>query len=498
MGEEKDKKGINLMPEELRSKESGILSKVKSKGDFDFDFVSPKDSSLSKSKAYNSGTPFLEKVKKLFYKPKHFGQSVVSTHPSKESKEDSGERPKIIYNPHENKPEVDREESTIVKVGEKTEEPPIQNFVFNKSPKESILNEIKDIKAAPEEPAAKVEEKKHGTSLWDKLKAFFATKEKAPKMPKVERVPARPITSNDINKVTPDKTEELPDILDEKNIKSIPDILPPQEAPKTQLVDKVATQTAKVEEKQSADFSIPILDNASQKTDKEVSTEKKPLVQKFHQPQPRIRAKLLDNGGGVDLIPTSAKTRSWRQIVNLILAACLGAVLILAIFYGFLFYRAKNIEMANVNRSAQITSIERQIVEYSNLNKEITQLGKEIKFVHKLLSFHFYWTNFFQLLEKYTVADVYYDGLTAGSGGAITLHATATNFDILARQIKVLEQPESQEFVMSVDVSSAKYNESADNVEFDMTVVLNPSLFVYNENYLYEIKTASSTGDNNE
>jgi hypothetical protein len=130
--------------------------------------------------------------------------------------------------------------------------------------------------------------------------------------------------------------------------------------------------------------------------------------------------------------------------------------------------------------------LEEQIIDYKNLNDNITLLGDQIKSIHKLLSFHIYWTNFFQLLEKYTIEDVYYANITAGNGGALTLEATATNFEALARQIKILEQEDAQEFVTSVDVASAEYNEIT-GVTFSMTLVLNKSLFVYNENYIYEM-----------
>ncbi|MFA6466233.1 MAG: hypothetical protein WCV71_00005, partial [Patescibacteria group bacterium] len=316
------------------------------------------------------------------------------------------------------------------------------------------------------------------------------------------RVPAKdiiPKNSQDIRRVN--REDEVIDILDRGNIKSLPELKVQEEViPKVQLIDKVSFEEKASAAKPSTDFSIPAWKEQINKKqlEEKIPEDKKAIIQKFHQPQPRIRAKLLDNGGGVDLIPTSAKTRSWRQVINLLLVACLSSLFVLGIFYGFLFYQAKNIEIQNANRSTQITSIEKQIVDYKDLNESITELGTEIKLIHKLLSLHFYWTNFFQLLEKYTISDVHYAGLTAGSGGALTLQAVATDFDALARQIKVLQQEKASEFVVAVDVASAKYNDAAGNVEFDMTLILNPSLFVYNENYIYEIENSSSTADGTE
>lgn len=500
MGKEEDKKEINLMPEDMRSKESGFLSKMKSSNDFDFDFVSPKNSSLSKQN--KTSLPFSARLKNIFSKPKRFGQPLVEGHKNKTLNLDKdGERPKIIYNPHENKPQISRDENTTIQLTNKTADIPKQDFKIPS--KDRVSDDLQQIKIENTQP--QITKKPAKPSFWDKFKKLFAAKPKVPKVPKVEKVPAHPIVARELEDIKPIvKKDELVDVLDPENIKSIPELKSSDAAlPKVQLVAKEVIEEVKPIEHKNADFSIPAFNEQKNKkviSEKALEPEedKKTIVQRFHQPQPRIRAKLLDNGGGVDLIPTSAKTRSWRQVINLLLVACLGSAFILGIFYGFLFYRAKNIEIQNANRSIQITSLEKQIVDYKDLNDKITDLGTEIKLVHKLLSWHFYWTNFFQLLEKYTISDVHYAGLTAGSGGALTLQATATDFDALARQIKVLEQDQAKEFVLLVDVSSAQYDEASGYVEFDMTLVLNPLLFVYNENYIYEIDNASSTPESGE
>ena len=186
------------------------------------------------------------------------------------------------------------------------------------------------------------------------------------------------------------------------------------------------------------------------------------------------------------MIPDAAKIRSWKQISKLLLITVFSFLLVIVIFYGFLFYQGKNLEGQKAEEDAQITNLERQIVDYQDLNNQISQLGDEIKNLHQLLSLHFYWTNFFQLLEKYTIDGVYYSGMTAGNGGAMTLEAKATSFETLAQQIKILQQEETQEFVTSIKVSSADYDQEEDEVSFNINIVLNPSLFLYNQKYLYE------------
>ena len=111
------------------------------------------------------------------------------------------------------------------------------------------------------------------------------------------------------------------------------------------------------------------------------------------------------------------------------------------------------------------------------MNKEISELGKEIRTVDDVLNKHIYWTNFFSMLEKYTPAEIYYQGLSAGNNGALTLNAVGSDYQSPARLLKLLEQPEAKEFVSMVSISSASISENG--VGFDVTFVLNENLFYY-------------------
>ena len=112
------------------------------------------------------------------------------------------------------------------------------------------------------------------------------------------------------------------------------------------------------------------------------------------------------------------------------------------------------------------------------MNKEIKSLGEQIILVYNVLNKHIYWTNFFELLEKYTLEDVIYKGFAAGMGGEITIDAVGINFDSVAKQLKILEQ--SENFITNVEISSAILSE--EGVEFSITLSLDPNLFYYQEN----------------
>ena len=204
----------------------------------------------------------------------------------------------------------------------------------------------------------------------------------------------------------------------------------------------------------------------------------------FHQPELRIKPRVISEGGGVDLIPTSVKVRSWRQVSNLILLSFIGSLVIMGIFYLSLFIQERNIKVGQANRDRQISDLEVQILKFESFNRTIDVLGQDIKMTHKAINEHIYWTNFFRLLEKYTVSDVYYAGFAAGNDGALTLSATGGSYDSVAKQLKLLQQPEASEFIQEVNISGAQLANGG--VQFSMVLVLNQDLFYYKEDVAIE------------
>lgn len=211
----------------------------------------------------------------------------------------------------------------------------------------------------------------------------------------------------------------------------------------------------------------------------EAPAEVKEKGGKFHQPEPRIRARFLDGGGGVDLIPAASRMRNWQQIGVLALVVFFLSAIVVGAFYGALYYKKREIIRQLSNSSQQISELEKEILSFSDLNVEIKTLGDEIKAFNSVLSKHVYWTNFFNLLERYTVQEVYYSGFSAGNDGAMTLKAVGKDYNAVARQLKVLGQDSAKEFVSRASISSAQRTDKG--IEFDVIIVLNPNLFYFKE-----------------
>ena len=203
----------------------------------------------------------------------------------------------------------------------------------------------------------------------------------------------------------------------------------------------------------------------------------------WHQPTSNIRARFLEEG--VDLIPTAVKIKSWNQIKNLLIISFVLSVVIVALFYVGLMWQERKIINEKQLAVQGISDLEEEILSFQAKNEEISALAEDIKNIHAILNQHVYWSNFFGLLEKYTAQEVYYQGLTAGNNGALTLHAIGPNFDAVARQLKALQSEEANELAISVSVTAAALAEiGADepSVSFDINFILNPQLFYYENN----------------
>ncbi|MCB9802866.1 hypothetical protein H6761_02495 [Candidatus Nomurabacteria bacterium] len=264
------------------------------------------------------------------------------------------------------------------------------------------------------------------------------------------------------------KQKEKPEI-EENNFKP----LPVEEKPQENTIPAPIDNTPKPEISSSEDRPI----RTSGFELNEVAEEK--VEGKFHQPEKNIRARFIDSAEGVDLVPTSAKIKSWKQISTLVITAFVASLGILVVLYFGLLATSTNLSSNQVNKANNIAQIEAKLLEFEDISKEINQTGKEISLVYEALTQHIYWTNFFALLEKYTLNDVSYTGFAAVNNGALTLDAVAPDYYTVAKQLKVLQEEQAQEFVTDVDISAAALTDAS--VSFNISLTLNPNLFYYQQ-----------------
>ncbi|MFH1662117.1 MAG: hypothetical protein ABIA02_03405 [Candidatus Falkowbacteria bacterium] len=135
--------------------------------------------------------------------------------------------------------------------------------------------------------------------------------------------------------------------------------------------------------------------------------------------------------------------------------------------------------------------IEGEIIveKFNQLNKEIAIAEKGVDevlaFQEKidkasfLLDNHIYWTNFFEFLEKNTLADVYYQDFTGDLSGNYNFSVIGKNFNTIDQQIKAFKE---DELVFDVKVESGNSNagegsSESEQVDFSMDISVDPKIF---------------------
>jgi hypothetical protein len=316
----------------------------------------------------------------------------------------------------------------------------------------------------PEAPEAELSGAKSKKSFWSKFSKPKKVKEPSPVAEEGEFKPLPKLeTDNQSDDVS---AGDLKDIF-EKTEPAAP--TKPQPVPTPE--QKPEAQAPATNNNQG--FSLDV----QPQTQPEAPEVKEDEDKKFHQPTKRIRAKFVESGMGVDLVPTSAKVKSWKQISTFIIISFIASVGLIVVFYFGLLTVDTSFNSTKTNTLAEIENIKSQLLDFQEISEEINNTGNDIATVLDLLNKHVYWTNFFDLLEEYTLDNVYYTGFASSNNGALTLAATAPDYYSVAKQLKILQQEEASEFITDVDISSASASDSG--VDFSISLTLNPGLFYY-------------------
>lgn len=240
---------------------------------------------------------------------------------------------------------------------------------------------------------------------------------------------------------------------------------------------------------QKAELQTPPLPDKAEETAARVARQrvnrlKNSLPSWLHVPEKTDTPGNLPEGSTVNLIPGHSSLRSWRRIGLLCLSAAVMAAVFIGIMYGLLQFWQTQIESQVTTIDREIEGFNNKITVYKNFSVEMSEVGKQIALVDQMLNRHVYWTHFFALLEKYTLQDVYYDGLSAGMNGNITLSAHGRSYQTVSQQLLLLLSDEAKEFALEARSTSASLSSTAkggEQVDFSIQLTLNPKLFFYPE-----------------
>jgi len=184
----------------------------------------------------------------------------------------------------------------------------------------------------------------------------------------------------------------------------------------------------------------------------------------------------------VNLLPIKKRHFSASQILLsyfMITVICL----IISITPYIYFYTQNKVLNSN------IVLYEAQINSVNNKNKELTTevalmkpFSIKLQNLLPLLENHIYWSNFFQILENYTMSNIYYVSLNMSDVTSISLTGKSLSLRDLAEQLVVLQQDP-----LFVDVTLDNFNfvepelPNDPKIEFSLSYILSPEIIKNNK-----------------
>jgi len=164
------------------------------------------------------------------------------------------------------------------------------------------------------------------------------------------------------------------------------------------------------------------------------------------------RGKRLD----VNLIPEEfAKKPEVKLSRKLFIGGMVVFISVLLVGGGYLgisWYQIKITEQIK-GLETEIAILNQQISKYEKGKSVALELQRHLGIIHQLLDDHIYWTQFFALLEKYTIDEVYFTNFSMAGGDNLSISAIGRDYNSVAKQLVVFQN--ATDFVRSVRIDAA-------------------------------------------
>ncbi|MFH1522737.1 MAG: hypothetical protein ABIE43_02865 [Patescibacteria group bacterium] len=166
-----------------------------------------------------------------------------------------------------------------------------------------------------------------------------------------------------------------------------------------------------------------------------------------------------------------------KNIIVMLIVVILSCAVIGGSYWGLLWW-AKYQRSKILDFTSDYNKLNKEIKEAEEEANKIMIFKKKLNLVSTLLSRHIYWTNFFNFLEKNSLADVYYLNFSGDNKGKYTLAAIAKDFQTIEAQVKELLS-DSHVLDASVTQGSLSTRDSGDKgVNFNIELSLDPKIFI--------------------
>lgn len=206
------------------------------------------------------------------------------------------------------------------------------------------------------------------------------------------------------------------------------------------------------------------------------SKEKKEKEDKKIKPIKEIKPKKFFGSPEITLMPKKGQIIPRIVHDRLLLLLAVGIVLITVFGMTWIYADWHFDKMAEEVRRLEIESelLAAQVEPYLELRDRMIEVKAKTTRVEEILKNHIYWTKFFELLEFYTVPDVYFGNFGADISKEIALNATAKDLVSVVRQMIAFSN--APDFIEEVKISGI--SPGRDGISFNIDLKLVDDVFI--------------------
>jgi len=170
---------------------------------------------------------------------------------------------------------------------------------------------------------------------------------------------------------------------------------------------------------------------------------------------------------------------NWEKNIVILISAFIFSALVIGGAYGYLSFKEYQTRIKEKALSAEIADLKEKIQQAKSRVEEADNFQKRLNYAAALLDKHVYWTEFFDFLEKNTLASTFYSGAFSGNTKSdFKFSVSAKSYRDIDTQLRVFRE---HEFVKEAKTSSASLSGNGEGqggeVQYDLDLRLSPDVF---------------------
>ncbi len=154
------------------------------------------------------------------------------------------------------------------------------------------------------------------------------------------------------------------------------------------------------------------------------------------------------------------------------------AIVIFA-YLGILWYQL-SISKHISDVEERMAVLNREISNFENNKDQILSLRDYMEALEGVLKGHIYWTNFFELLEKYTIEEIYYTSFSMSGHDRLVISAVGKDYQSAAKQLVAFQKANNFIKNVRIDAVSATILDDKGNyqINFNINLEFLPNVFL--------------------